>query len=198
MHGLIRRAALRRHRTRYESGQLGRAERLRQVVVRSAIGGVRALGGLIAGGHEDDRGPIEAPVGAQPATQRIPVDVGHHHVDQEGVRDRILARSECRDPAGSFSDGKSRAGQRQADEQSQVGLIVDDQNSDWRAQFPSSSDMARPECPPSFLDYRRIPEPRTRARPGVGLAYGILPDRLGPVQAVADVGGPRWNRRHPP
>lgn len=174
MNGLARRPALLADQALNEIRDLRRAEWLRQVVVGAGFRCARAFGDLVTGSHEDDHGPVEARIRAEAATQPIAVDARHHHIDEQGVRDGFHARSECSHGARRLRDREFRTGQRQTDEESQVRLIVNDQDSNWVAQICSSLASAGLLDEPSPPNLRRAPEHHPDACPSVRDACDIL------------------------
>ena len=106
--------------------QLGRGERLDEVVVGAGVETRDPVLDGVAGGEQQDRGAD--PLRAQPAADGESVEAGHGDVEHDDVGDRALDGGERR-AAVRGGDGLVALGRERPDEHPEDGwVVVDDQD----------------------------------------------------------------------
>ena len=115
-----------------ERRQLDRVERLRDVVEATGIDPARAVAHIRAGRQEDDRNAPRGLVREQPLGDRPPVEHGHHHVEQDRVRERCPRELEAARPVRSLLDGNPFRLEVDPAEEPDRGFVVDDERLDHR------------------------------------------------------------------
>ena len=105
--------------------ELLEAERLLQVVVAAEREPAHLVLGGVAGGQEQHRRPVA--LGAHPAADLEPVEVGQHHVEHDEVRRGAPDGVEGVATVGHRRHLEAVVAERRGEHRAQVLFVVDDQ-----------------------------------------------------------------------
>jgi hypothetical protein len=86
---------------------------------------LRAQAGIFYGRQEDDRGVLELGIGPQPAADLESVHPGHHDIEEDQVRPRLLGRRDPGRSIGSGEDLEAMVRQSVAAQAEQEAVIID-------------------------------------------------------------------------